>query len=50
MIEPICDCCKKPMTEFGALYFGPPAPDGYVRKRHICVKCARLVDALFKDP
>jgi hypothetical protein len=35
------------MVEFGALYFSPPDKDGKVSKKHICVKCTPVFEALF---
>lgn len=41
MIEPMCDCCGKPLTGFGALLFSPP--NGYdVLKYHVCAPCYDL--------
>lgn len=48
MLEPVCDCCGEKMVEFGALYFGPPDENGKADKKHICVGCKPLFEALFK--
>lgn len=43
-IEPICDRCLEPLTEFGALLFGPPDPPlTIVQKLHLCPGCYSLV-------
>lgn len=44
---PKCDCCGDPLAEPGALYFGPADKDGKAPKKHICVKCQPLFEALF---
>ena len=38
-IKPICDICKKELTEFGAILLSPPDNDGHVKKYHICNEC-----------
>jgi len=43
-----CNVCGKPLKVPGALYFGPPYGNGEVRKRHICVECSPVVEALLR--
>lgn len=38
MIEPTCDCCDMPLSDFGALLFSPPAGHA-VLKYHVCKPC-----------
>lgn len=38
MISPVCDKCKKELTDFGALAFSPPH-HGDCAKYHICKEC-----------
>lgn len=47
-IDVICAGCQRPLTEPGALFFGPPEDeDGHVVKSHICIGCyVILLDAL----
>jgi hypothetical protein len=56
MINPICDCCKKELKEFGGLAFSPPIYDESsnsqsaspmdVKKYHFCSKCWAKVEKL----
>ena len=39
MIKPVCDVCKKELTDFGAILLSPPDKKGMVRKFHVCKKC-----------
>lgn len=36
---PPCDLCGKVQTALGALLFSPPAREGVVVKKHVCVAC-----------
>jgi len=47
-ITPICDKCKKKLTQFGGLLFGSPNNKGYVKKWHLCKKCYKLLTNSFK--
>lgn len=38
-INPVCDFCKKELTDFGGLLFGPPKKKGEVKKYHLCQTC-----------
>ncbi|MFH1402269.1 MAG: hypothetical protein ABIG87_01420 [Patescibacteria group bacterium] len=38
-IKPICDKCKKELTEFGAILLSPPDKNNKVKKFHLCKKC-----------
>lgn len=44
MIKPICDFCHRELTKFGGILFDPPRPDGFARKRHVCVRCMERLD------
>ncbi len=37
-IKPICDKCKKELSDFGAILFSPPKGHD-VKKFHICKDC-----------
>jgi len=47
-IKPTCDFCKKELTAFGGILFGPPRKSGEVKKLHICKKCYKQIIRLFK--
>jgi len=47
-IKPICDKCKKELTDFGGLLFSPPTQEGTVRKYHICKPCFKKMVDEFK--
>ena len=38
-INPVCDKCKNPLEDFGALLFSPPDQEGKTKKFHLCKKC-----------
>jgi hypothetical protein len=38
-ITPLCDKCKKELTDFGAILLSPPNNDSMVRRFHICKEC-----------
>lgn len=44
-----CNRCGHAITEFGALVFSPPLPDGRPEKWHICVDCWPAVRAVATD-
>jgi hypothetical protein len=56
MINPICDCCKKELKDFGGLAFSPPDSGGCsknnksirrdVKKYHFCNKCWLKIEKL----
>jgi hypothetical protein len=47
MLKPICDYCKKELTDFGAILLSPP--DGLiVKKYHICLCCYEKIKPLEK--
>ncbi|MEI6627542.1 MAG: hypothetical protein WCL61_03020 [bacterium] len=37
-IKPICDKCKKELTEFGGILLSPPK-ENMVKKFHLCQEC-----------
>ncbi len=39
MIRPVCDFCKKELTDFGGLLFSPPDKKSVVKKLHVCKPC-----------
>lgn len=45
-IRPVCDKCKRELTGFGGLLFGPPDENGMVRKFHLCQDCYREITNL----
>ncbi len=38
-IKPICDKCKKELTDFGAILLSPPDKNSKVKKFHLCKIC-----------
>ncbi len=42
-IKPICDRCKKELTDYGALLLSPPGKNSTVTKFHICKKCYQVI-------
>lgn len=48
MIKPICDICKKELTEYGALVFSPPDKSNKVTKNHVCKKCYNKIKKEYK--
>jgi hypothetical protein len=42
-IKPICDMCKKELTDYGALLFSPPNEKSEVKKYHLCKECFERV-------
>jgi len=38
-IKPICDMCKKELTDFGAILLSPPDNKNNIKKYHICKEC-----------
>jgi len=46
-IKPICDKCKKELTEFGAILFSPPNKKNSVTKYHLCKKCFKEIIKTF---
>lgn len=47
-ITPICDKCKKELTQFGSLLFGPPNNKECAKKWHLCKKCYKKIIDSFK--
>jgi hypothetical protein len=43
-ISPACDKCKKELTKFGAILFGPPDDNGKTKKWHICKSCYEKIE------
>jgi len=48
-IKPICDRCKKELTEFGAILLSPPDRNNTVKKLHICKACYQKIVESFAD-
>lgn len=50
-ISPICDFCKKELTDFGGLVFSPPenaeAGNSQVEKLHVCKTCYQGMRSMF---
>lgn len=38
-INPVCNKCKKELTDFGAILISPPDSESKVKKFHICKEC-----------
>ncbi len=38
-IKPLCDVCKKELTDYGAILLSPPDKKSMVKKYHICKSC-----------
>ncbi len=38
-IKPLCDKCKKELTDYGAILLSPPDADSRVLKMHLCKDC-----------
>jgi hypothetical protein len=38
-IKPLCDKCKKELSEFGGILLSPPDNENKVKKYHLCAKC-----------
>jgi len=46
-IQPVCDKCKKELTDFGAVLFSPPDEENNAKKFHICKECYQKLIASF---
>ena len=47
MIKHKCDKCKKELTDFGGLIFGPPYEEELTtvcEKNHLCIECYNVVE------
>jgi len=42
-ITPICDKCKKELTDFGGILLSPPDVHALVRKFHLCEECYNAI-------
>lgn len=42
-IRPLCDRCKKELTDFGGILLSPPDVKNRVRKFHLCKECYALI-------
>lgn len=42
-IQPICDKCKKELTNYGGLLFSPPNEKREVQKWHLCNNCYQKI-------
>ncbi len=38
-IKPLCDKCKKELTEYGGILLSPPDEKSMVKKFHLCSVC-----------
>jgi hypothetical protein len=38
-IQPVCNKCKKELTDFGGILLSPPNNDNEVKKYHLCKAC-----------
>jgi hypothetical protein len=47
-IKPVCDKCKKELTDFGGILFSPPDEKSMVKKYHICKPCFKKMVEEFK--
>ena len=47
-IKPVCDKCKKELTQFGGILFSPPNERGMVKKWHVCKGCYEEMVKEFK--
>jgi len=47
-IRPVCDKCRKELTDFGGMLFSPPDKASRVRKFHLCKKCYAKIAGSFK--
>lgn len=47
-IKPICDKCKKELTDFGGILLSPPDEENKARKFHLCKSCYEKIIQSFK--
>ncbi len=43
-LHPICDKCKKGLTEFGGILLSPPDNKNTVKKFHLCTECYSKIE------